>query len=103
MTKNDNKLISDKNRKLSPSQAVKKYLLEDVCGSHSELKKYGGRWNFGNGRVKLKDIKANCLDCSGYELGRVRKCQIPDCPIYPFRNGKNSNRKGIGNHHLRPP
>lgn len=79
---------------LPPAKAIKQYLLEDVCGSHKELREYGGRWDFGKGTVK--DIRLNCIECSAYELGRVRNCECPDCPLYPYRMGHNPNRKGIG-------
>ena len=45
----------------------------------------------------LKAIRAKCLDCSAGSADEVRKCTIKDCPLYPFRSGKNPNRKGIGN------
>ncbi len=48
----------------------------------------------------LKAIRKKCLDCSAYDKAEVRNCNIPDCPIYPFRMGKNPNRKGIGNKRL---
>ena len=27
-----------------------------------------------------------CYECSGKNYSEVRKCAIPDCPLYPFRN-----------------
>lgn len=51
-----------------------------------------------NGKNKLTPIKAirkNCLDCSGGSISEVRECVILDCTLYPFRLGKNPNRKGI--------
>lgn len=41
----------------------------------------------------VKAIKAKCLDCSGASKKEVRECIIQDCPLYPFRLGKNPNRK----------
>ena len=42
----------------------------------------------------MKAIRAKCLDCNGnaYE---VRLCPCTDCALWPFRLGKNPNRKGI--------
>ena len=42
--------------------------------------------------------KAACfgLNCSGWSQKEVRLCVIPDCPLYPYRSGKNPSRKGIG-------
>lgn len=41
----------------------------------------------------VKAIKRHCLDCSGSSKKEVRECIIQDCPLYPFRMGKNPNRK----------
>jgi len=40
----------------------------------------------------LKSIRAKCLDCSNNQKGEVLNCPIKECPIYPFRLGKNPNR-----------
>lgn len=44
----------------------------------------------------LKAIKAHCLDCCGGSRQEVKACEIADCPLHPFRLGKNPHRKGIG-------
>lgn len=44
----------------------------------------------------LKAIRLKCLDCSGQSQADVRDCVIPECVLYPYRMGKNPNRKGIG-------
>jgi len=44
----------------------------------------------------LKAIRKKCLDCSGYSKKEVRECPIIDCPLYPYRMGKNPARKGMG-------
>jgi len=44
----------------------------------------------------VKAIRAKCLDCSGDQPSEVRKCEISECPLFPFRLGKNPNRLGIG-------
>ncbi len=43
----------------------------------------------------IKAIRAKCLECSNYQPKEVRNCLILDCPLYPYRLGKNPNRKGI--------
>lgn len=48
------------------------------------------------GITPLKAIKKHCLECSGYEKKQVRECVIKDCVLFPFRQGSNPNRKGIG-------
>lgn len=45
----------------------------------------------------LKIIRAKCLDCSGGAKRDVRECKFPDCPLYPFRMGKNPYRAGLVN------
>lgn len=41
----------------------------------------------------LKAIRAKCLDCCYGQAYEVRMCVLKDCPLYPFRFGKNPNRK----------
>jgi len=45
----------------------------------------------------LRAIREKCIDCSGGSTKEVKLCVIPDCPLYPFRLGKNPSRVGIGN------
>ena len=39
----------------------------------------------------VKAIRAKCLDCS-YTPNEVAMCTIIDCPLHPFRFGKNPYR-----------
>jgi hypothetical protein len=48
----------------------------------------------------LKAIRQNCLQCSNGSAHEVKNCIITDCPLHPFRLGKNPNRKGIGNRNV---
>ena len=41
----------------------------------------------------LKAIRAKCMDCSGDYISELKGCPITDCPLYPFRMGKNPFRK----------
>ena len=43
---------------------------------------------------KLKAIRRRCLDCSGYNQAEVKSCRHRDCPLWPYRMGRNPNRKG---------
>lgn len=43
----------------------------------------------------VKAIRAKCLECGG-SYKEVRLCAVKTCPSYPYRMGKNPNRKGIG-------
>ena len=40
----------------------------------------------------VKVIRAKCLDCCYDQPKEVELCQSPDCPLYPFRFGKNPYR-----------
>lgn len=44
----------------------------------------------------LKAIRANCLQCSGFSKGEVRKCGITGCPLHSYRFGTNPKRKNVG-------
>ena len=48
----------------------------------------------------LKAIRAKCLDCSGRQPSEVRRCPIEDCPLFPYRLGRNPKRQGIGGRKL---
>lgn len=37
----------------------------------------------------LKTIRRKCLECSSGSADAVRACYIPECPLYPFRFGRN--------------
>jgi hypothetical protein len=44
----------------------------------------------------LKAIRKKCLDCMCGSAKEVRLCPSTDCPLYPFRMGHNSKRRGVG-------
>lgn len=50
----------------------------------------------GKGRPKLRIMRNFCLDCMGGSCSLVRKCPSEQCPIWPYRMGKNPKRAGIG-------
>ena len=41
----------------------------------------------------LRAIKLKCLDCSTYNTNEIKECPVKNCPLYPFRLGKNPFRK----------
>ena len=43
-------------------------------------------------RSSVKSIRAFCLDCGNGQPKEVRLCPNTECPLYPFRMGKNPNR-----------
>ena len=44
----------------------------------------------------LRAIRARCLECSGGSASEVRECPVLGCPLYPYRDGHNPARRGIG-------
>lgn len=46
--------------------------------------------------TSVKAIRRNCLKCQGGHPSLVRNCDSTDCDLFPFRLGRNPNRKGIG-------
>ena len=41
----------------------------------------------------VKAIRAKCLDCCCGNSNQVKLCPCEDCPLHPFRFGKNPNIK----------
>lgn len=39
----------------------------------------------------MKAIRAKCLDCSAGSSNEVKLCQVTNCPLFPYRFGKNPN------------
>jgi hypothetical protein len=46
-----------------------------------------------NAGTALNAINRRCLDCSGGSKPKVRQCPHLNCPLHPFRLGKNPNRR----------
>lgn len=44
----------------------------------------------------VRAIRAKCLDCCCGQMQEVRLCPCSDCPLYPFRMGRNPNRQRKG-------
>lgn len=47
-------------------------------------------------KTPLKSIRAKCVECSGGQPSETRDCAVTDCPLFPYRLGKNPNRQGVG-------
>jgi len=45
----------------------------------------------------VKAIRLKCLDCCCGSAHEVKLCVATQCPLYPYRFGKNPNRAGIVN------
>ena len=41
----------------------------------------------------VKAIRAYCLECSCGQTSEVKACPVYNCPLYPFRMGKNPYRQ----------
>ena len=37
----------------------------------------------------IKAIRQKCLDCSGGKASEVKLCPLKNCPLHPFRSGRN--------------
>ena len=40
----------------------------------------------------VKAIRAKCMDCCCDQISEVENCPMEDCPLHPFRFGKNPFR-----------
>lgn len=50
----------------------------------------------GHNRIPpMKAIRLKCLDCCCGNAAEVRRCSILDCPLWPFRLGRNRWRSPI--------
>lgn len=73
-------------------KAVRKYCLDCCCGSALEVREcpikdchlFKGR--FGKGRITLKTIRKNCIDCSE-TVRSIRTCELTACSLWPYRMG----------------
>jgi len=43
--------------------------------------------------MPVKSIRAKCKECSGNQLAVIRKYQILNCPLHPYRMGKRPKKK----------
>ncbi len=50
----------------------------------------------GNLRSPVAAIRAKCLECCSGKAGMIKKCDTPECPLFPYRLGKNPRRQGVG-------
>ncbi len=42
----------------------------------------------------LKNIHQKCMDCSAYQSKEIELCPSDDCPLWPFRMGKDPFKTG---------
>ena len=36
----------------------------------------------------LKAIRQKCLDCCAGQVAEIRRCELKNCPLFPYRFGK---------------
>lgn len=36
----------------------------------------------------MKAIRAKCLDCCAGQVAEIRRCELKNCPLFPYRFGK---------------
>lgn len=41
----------------------------------------------------LRAVHLKCYDCSAFSSKEIKECPVKECPLYPFRQGKNPFRK----------
>jgi len=92
----------------TPKACVRRFCVQCV-GSPYEVETCGGDKMFGDqgdknnqcwfypyrnkkGRPSVKLIRKMCLECMGGSPKLVSECTSTDCPLFPFRFGKNPNR-----------
>lgn len=103
---------------MTPSKAIRAKCLECVGGEPGQLRRctarapqgkcdpsgchlwpyrLGGKRDGSHGHKRasrIKAIKAECDNCMGGVSGRAGECDCEDCPVRPYREGKDPFRKG---------
>ena len=97
--------------KLTPMGSVHEYCKECVCGTGlfnpKEVLNCTGdkafirpcplfKYRMGDNKSSLKAMRQTCLMCMGESAPLVAECDTENCPLHPYRFGKNPARKGIG-------
>ncbi len=95
---------------MTPLQSIRKACVACVCSVY-EVKDCGGdeclggqgdengvcylfSFRLGRGRPSVKTIRRFCLECMGGSSKLVAECKS-DCPLHPYRFGKNPKRAGL--------
>jgi len=61
--------------------------IEQMRAKHREQipGKYQGTYDKAmSGKSRAKAVIAKCQDCCGWDASEVRRCPVPDCPLYPY-------------------
>jgi len=93
---------------MSPGEAIRLFCRECVGNENvKEIRRCGGDEMYGQGdqnnvcwfykhrlgkvRASVRTIRKHCLECMGGVRDLVERCGTPNCPVRPFRFGKNPN------------
>ena len=93
----------------TPRKAIKEHCKECVSGDLSlcaspdcKLYHYKRTRSLSNPPLSImKAIKAQCFECTGYEIEETKNCTDKKCNLYPYRMGKNPKNKGASAEHLK--
>lgn len=95
----------------TPLKTIRRFCLRCTGGCSSDVRACKGkligqgdekgvcyfhRYRMGKGRPSVKEIRRHCLECMGGSRKAIRECPDESCPTWPYRMGRNPNRKGIG-------
>jgi len=95
------------NQNKSPRATIRAYCLHCIGGHRKEVESCSANdpayhqcafhpFRNGKKRASVKIMRQFCLQCMGGSPALVRECETGDCPIHPFRFGKNPARSGKG-------
>lgn len=100
---NESQCMADSCKTISPILAIRNYCLNCHGGSNvavrncnAECSLHDFRFGIKGQGSKAKAIREFCLECMDGCKRTIRDCPSIDCNLYPFRFGKNPNRKLIG-------
>ena len=96
---------------MTPGQAIRQQCIACVQSAH-EVRACGGDhmidqgdannacyfwpYRLGKGRPSVKVIRKFCLECMGGNRAFVADCTTTQCPVHPFRFGRNPNMAAHG-------
>jgi len=91
---------------MTPGQKIRKVCIRCVASTHG-VRNCGGNkmlgqgdkdnvcwfypYRMGRGRPSVKIVRRSCLECMGGSRKLVKNCGESDCPVHPFRMGRNPN------------
>lgn len=85
----------------TPKEAIKQFCRDCIDGDSRHVEDCHGDeagcplWpvRLKEGKIPVRIIRSACLHCVGGSKELVFTCAIEDCPLYPYRMGKNEAHK----------